>query len=100
TIGILEDKHQIVRRISMIAHFKKASGWPIVAVSLFVALSVIGLTDAEPGKSQTKTPEQGVRLDPKQVSEPDGTGASAPGPRFHGKSCEEWFEQIIFGKGK
>jgi beta-lactamase regulating signal transducer with metallopeptidase domain/HEAT repeat protein len=93
-LGILENKQQVVRRISMIARFEKTSGWPIVAVSLFAALSVVGLTDAEPGKVQQKTEK------PQPIHLESQAGEVPSAPRFHGKSCGEWLEQIEFGRGK
>ncbi len=45
-VGILEDKHQMQRRIRMIAAFQKSRRWSILAFFLLGALAVIGLTDA------------------------------------------------------
>lgn len=46
-VGILENKNQMKRRISMIAKFKKTNTWPLVAASLFAALALVSLTDAQ-----------------------------------------------------
>ena len=45
-VGILEDKNQMKRRITMIAEFKKSNRWPVTASLLFVALAALCLTDA------------------------------------------------------
>jgi beta-lactamase regulating signal transducer with metallopeptidase domain len=44
--GILETKNQMQRRISMIAKFKKTSGWPVFAASACAVLALVTLTDA------------------------------------------------------
>lgn len=45
--GILADKSQVKRRITMISLFKKQPvGWAVVAVLLFVTVGLIGLTNA------------------------------------------------------
>ncbi len=49
-VGILETQHEMKRRISMIAKFKKTNRWPGLAIAAFTGLAVIALTDA-----QTKT---------------------------------------------
>lgn len=46
-VGILENKNQMQRRISMIAKFKATRGWPVVAGSVFAALGLVALTDAQ-----------------------------------------------------
>ncbi len=48
-VGILEDKKQIKRRITMIAQFKKTSGGPVAALALVALLGCVSLTD---GKKQ------------------------------------------------
>ncbi len=45
-VGILENKNQMKRRISMIAKFKKTNRWPVAAIVAFAGLAVITLTDA------------------------------------------------------
>ena len=49
-MGILEDKHQMRRRISMIAKFRKPSRWSVLAVFLIAALAAVALTDAQTSK--------------------------------------------------
>lgn len=46
-MGILEDKNQMKRRITMIAKFKKTNDRPIAAMALFAALTLLTLTDAQ-----------------------------------------------------
>src|ERR1022692_2967400 len=46
-VGILEDKKQMRRRISMIANFHKPSRWSALAVVLLLALAAAALTDAQ-----------------------------------------------------
>jgi beta-lactamase regulating signal transducer with metallopeptidase domain/lipopolysaccharide export system protein LptA len=45
-VGILEDKRQLHRRITMIAGYMPARGWPMLAAVLAAGLAAIGLTDA------------------------------------------------------
>ena len=49
-MGILEDKHQMRRRISMIAKFRKPGRWSVLAVFLIAAVAVAALTDAQTSK--------------------------------------------------
>ncbi len=54
-MGILEDKHQMRRRISMIAKFRQPGRWSVLAVLLIAALAAVALTDAQtekPGSSR------------------------------------------------
>jgi beta-lactamase regulating signal transducer with metallopeptidase domain len=46
-VGILEEKEQMKRRITMIACFQRASQIPVFAVALFALLGLVGLTDAK-----------------------------------------------------
>lgn len=45
-IGILESRHQMVRRIRMIAQFRGGQRWPLLAMALTAVLALVGLTDA------------------------------------------------------
>ncbi len=49
-VGILEDKKQMRRRISMIASFRRPGRWSVLAVFLIVALAAAALTDAQSSK--------------------------------------------------
>jgi beta-lactamase regulating signal transducer with metallopeptidase domain/uncharacterized GH25 family protein len=49
-VGILEDKKQMRRRISMIANFRKPSRWSVLAVFLVAAVAAAALTDAQSNK--------------------------------------------------
>ncbi len=45
-VGILEDKDQMSRRISMILKFRQRSPWSMLAIVLLLALGLVTLTDA------------------------------------------------------
>ena len=51
-VGIMEDRHQMERRIRMIAAFRKTRRWSVLALLLMVILGVTGLTDAVKPASQ------------------------------------------------
>jgi Tol biopolymer transport system component len=53
-VGILEDKQQMKRRITMIAQFNTITQWPAVAFALLLALGLVTLTDAQSSKTTTK----------------------------------------------
>ena len=53
-VGILEDKQQMRRRISMIAGFRRPGRRSALAVFLVGALAVAALTDAQPNKPDTE----------------------------------------------
>ncbi len=46
-VGILEDKRQMRRRISMIANFRRPGKWSALAIVLIAGVAVATLTDAE-----------------------------------------------------
>jgi beta-lactamase regulating signal transducer with metallopeptidase domain len=50
-LGILENNHQMKRRIRMITKFNKTNHWAAVAVCLFAGLAVVTLTDAQSGQN-------------------------------------------------
>jgi len=52
-VGILEDRNQMKQRIRMIAKFKKANRWPVLAVLAFTSLALIALTDARSESGRT-----------------------------------------------
>lgn len=52
-VGILEDQRQLRRRILAIAGFRKPSRWSALAAVLVAGLAVVGLTDAQRGKSDS-----------------------------------------------
>ncbi len=45
-IGILEDRKQMHRRISIIANFRRPGRWSVLAVLLVIAVATVALTDA------------------------------------------------------
>ena len=49
-VGILENKTQMKRRISMIAKFKRTTQWSVVAVTALAGLALLTLTDPPAGK--------------------------------------------------
>ena len=52
-VGILEDKRQMWRRISMIANFRRPGKWSALAVVLIAAVATAALTDAQTDKPAT-----------------------------------------------
>ena len=50
-VGILENKNQMRKRISMIAKFKKTNRWPLAAMAVFAGLAIVTLTNAQPPAS-------------------------------------------------
>ena len=55
-VGILENKNQMRRRISMIAKFKKTNRWPLAAIAVFAGLAIVTLTNAQ-SPASAGTPE-------------------------------------------
>ncbi|HEY3914773.1 MAG TPA: M56 family metallopeptidase [Verrucomicrobiae bacterium] len=51
--GIVEDKHQMKERITMIARFQKTSGAPVLAGAVAVVLGVLTLTDCKTATGET-----------------------------------------------
>jgi beta-lactamase regulating signal transducer with metallopeptidase domain/peroxiredoxin len=49
-VGILEDKGQIFQRVTMIAHFKRHSGWSILGAAAAAVLGLATLTGAQTEK--------------------------------------------------
>lgn len=49
-VGILEDNHQMKRRIRMIAGFRPTRRWGALSVAVILVLAIIGLTDAQTSK--------------------------------------------------
>jgi len=54
-VGILENKSQMKRRISMIASFSETRGWPAVASAVFAALAMLTLTDGQKSTAADST---------------------------------------------
>ena len=53
-VGILEDKRQLQQRIGMIAAFVPRKRCSLLATALFIALAMVGLTDARMPQSKDK----------------------------------------------
>ena len=67
-VGILENNHQMKRRISMIAKIKKADNRPLLVAALLGALALVTLTDAQsgPGSQEPRASDAAsAQLDPK-----------------------------------
>jgi bla regulator protein BlaR1 len=75
-VGILENKTQMKRRISMIANFKRTNQWSVVALAALAGLALVTLTDPPAGQGAdeagpsnpsgpprifSSTPQQGIR---------------------------------------
>lgn len=72
--GILEDKHQMRRRMAMIAQFKKTSPKPVLALAMFAAFVLVALTDAQ---HTTDDQNLGNKLRNKQAAQVDNGVAIA-----------------------
>jgi beta-lactamase regulating signal transducer with metallopeptidase domain len=79
-VGILEDKRQMRRRISMIANFRKPGRWSVLAALLIAVVAAAALTNAqkkvssdEAGKAETNSP-----------AAPDLAASNAPRPDLIG----------------
>ena len=66
-VGILEDKHEMKRRIRMIASFKRSKTWPVAAVAVFVAVGLVTLTDAQSGASTDRGESPGGPQEPPAI---------------------------------
>jgi beta-lactamase regulating signal transducer with metallopeptidase domain/uncharacterized GH25 family protein len=56
-VGILEDRHQMRRRIARITGFKRATRWSALAGLLVAALGLVALTDAQPEATVANRPD-------------------------------------------
>ena len=81
-LGILENKTQIQRRISMIAKFRKSSSWPILAGSLAASLALVTLTDPKAGQaaSETAAPAQPKEGPPRIIATSPKVGETEVSP--------------------
>jgi hypothetical protein len=55
-VGILENKHQIFRRVKMIANFKRHPRWSISGLATVAVLALATLTGAQPEKTAATGP--------------------------------------------
>lgn len=60
-VGILEDKKQIFRRVSMIASFKLRPRWSVVGAVTVIALGLAALTGAQPERSHDNPAAQAIK---------------------------------------
>jgi beta-lactamase regulating signal transducer with metallopeptidase domain len=77
-VGLLENNHQMKRRISMIAKFKKTNRWPLAAASLLGALALVTLTDAQPGQGLKQAGGSAAETGPVDLQAPPTIVATSP----------------------
>lgn len=98
-MGILEDRDQMVRRISMIAKFRRNPRWPVFGLLLLAALGVVSLTDARPQQAQAPPPATTPVTQLMPASPSAAVSATDAVPLWNGKPAGEWLAQIDFRKG-
>jgi len=74
-VGILEEKTQMERRISMIAQFKKTNRAPILAIVLLASLGLLTLTDAQNQPEARKSSGGGSSTEGKAADKAPALGA-------------------------
>jgi beta-lactamase regulating signal transducer with metallopeptidase domain/Tol biopolymer transport system component len=77
-VGILEDQTQMKKRITMIAQFKRMTGWSTAAVGLVFGIGIVTLTDAQTEKITESTRIFGTNA-PSVRTLVSGTGSDAKG---------------------
>jgi beta-lactamase regulating signal transducer with metallopeptidase domain/uncharacterized GH25 family protein len=86
SVGILEDRHQIRERIRMIARFKIASRWSLLAAPLLLVIGLFCLTDAQvsppannpsPARAETKAAVANPKMIVKVLNEKEEPIANA-----------------------
>ena len=77
-VGILEDKHQLRRRIAMIAGYVPNQGWPRLGLALAGVLAVVGLTDAKSGAPPAPNIPTGTPAAMAESVSAAATGAAVP----------------------
>jgi bla regulator protein BlaR1 len=70
-VGILEDKAQMRRRISMIASFRRPGRWSALAAILLAVVAVTALTDAQTQKTNDKVTDSTIGRNSETNSVPD-----------------------------
>ncbi|MCL4218437.1 MAG: M56 family metallopeptidase, partial [Candidatus Hydrogenedentes bacterium] len=79
--GILEDKTHLKRRIAMIAAFTKPSRrWTVVALCLFVALGVAGLTEARENDAEQPDSTSSTSSEASIIATPPAAPVETPVP--------------------
>jgi hypothetical protein len=78
--GIVEDKHQMKERITMIAKFQKTNRAPVLAGFLYATLGILTLTDAQPGGKSSDAPSADSHVPPRIVSKSPPVGATDVDP--------------------
>lgn len=78
-VGILEEKQQMRRRISMIANFRRPGKWSALAVLLIAGVGAAALTDAQTEKPATGNPQPVI-----EQNHPDLVSANTTRPDLTG----------------
>jgi beta-lactamase regulating signal transducer with metallopeptidase domain len=73
-IGILENKTQMKRRISMIANFKRTKQWSVVAAAALTGLALVTLTDPPAGQGAGEVGPSNPSGPPRILSSSPRTG--------------------------
>jgi bla regulator protein BlaR1 len=82
-VGILENKTQMKRRISMIAKFKRTNQWSGVAVAALASLALVTLTDPPSGRGADEAGNANLTGPPRIVSSSPRTGDTEVDPGLH-----------------
>ncbi len=77
-VGIMEEKTQMKRRITMIANYRDTKRWPIIAVATFASLALVALTDAQSKSQTTKPPDSEATAAGPPASPAAVAGAGSP----------------------
>jgi beta-lactamase regulating signal transducer with metallopeptidase domain len=73
-VGILENKTQMKRRISMIAKFKRTNQWSVAAVAALAGLALVTLTDPPAGNGADEAGPSNSNGPPRILSSTPRTG--------------------------
>jgi RNA polymerase sigma-70 factor (ECF subfamily) len=79
-VGILENKTQMKRRISMIGKFKRTNQWSVVAVTALAGLALVTLTDPPAGKGADEASPPNPSAPPRILSSRPRTGDTEVDP--------------------
>lgn len=78
-LGILENRKELRRRVSLIASYVPRRGWPVLAVVLTGGLAAVGLTDAQ--KAELPAPDSPPQASMMESADKD-VGKSTESPRI------------------
>jgi beta-lactamase regulating signal transducer with metallopeptidase domain len=79
-VGILENKTQMQRRISMIAKFKRTNHWSVTAMTALASLALVTLTDPPAGKGADEAGPSNPTGPPRILSSTPRTGDTEVDP--------------------